>query len=340
MLLTKEVEIVLNSANVKHFEDLKYTIPRKKDKWGKIRIPRGTIINVKVEDLSNGSHVKVDIECDGCGKELKNIIWQNYLNYVKEDGKYYCKKCASLLFGSKKQVITKLKNSTSFEIWCINNNRQDVLDRWDYELNDCIPNEITYGTTKKYYFKCPKGIHNSELKLISSFTSNHDGVMDCKQCNSFAQWGIDNLGEDFLEKYWDYEKNNKLNIDPWNISKCSNIPKIYIICQEKDYHDSYKTICDTFTNNHRCPYCVNSGGLVHPLDSLGALYPQVLDVWSDKNKKSPYGYASKSHEEVYWKCSEGKHRDYPRSIKSSNVSNFRCPECAYSKGEEAINNYL
>jgi len=161
--------------------------------------------------------------------------------------------------------------------------------------------------------------------------------MSCKQCNSFAQWGIDNIGEDFLEKYWDYEKNT---IDPWEIDKGSSSKIIYIKCQEKIYHGSYKTYCNSFINNSRCPYCINRNGKVHPLDSLGALYPEVLDIWSNKNKKSPYEYSPHSTQKVYWKCPEGKHKDYKRRILDSNRYSFRCPECNYSKGEEKISNDL
>ena len=31
------------------------------------------------------------------------------------------------------------KNKKSFYDWCVENNREDILDRWDYELNDCSP---------------------------------------------------------------------------------------------------------------------------------------------------------------------------------------------------------
>ena len=102
--------------------------------------------------------------------------------------------------------------------------------RWDYELNNCKPNEINCNTEKRYYFKCLRGIHKSETKQINIFTIGFNGTMNCKTCNSFAQWGIDNLGEDFLKKYWDYEKNK---ISPWKIAKGSNKPKVFIKCQKK-----------------------------------------------------------------------------------------------------------
>lgn len=339
-LISEEVEVVLGSKNIKYYEDLGYKIPRSKDKQGRLKTPRGTTIIVDVKDLSNGSHVYVDIKCDSCEKELKNMSWQGYLKYVKSNGKYYCYNCAiKQEMRNKNRIKTLLNNGgKSFEQWCIENNRQDVLDRWDYELNDCKPSEITYGTKNKYYFKCSKGIHKSELKNIDGFTSGQDGSINCNQCNSFAQWGIDNLGDDFLDKYWDYENNV---IDPWVISKSNSNKKVWIKCQEKDYHGSYDILLNSFNNqNSRCPYCTRHK--IHPLDSLGKLLEDkgLLHLWSDKNKKSPYKYAPYTNLKLWWKCFDGIHKDYKRNANDANRYNFRCPECQYSQGEERITNYF
>jgi len=275
--------------------------------------------NKKPDEITYDTNIKYYFKCSRIlhESELKSI--KDFIN--GHEGSIKCKQCGS------------------FKQWCLDNNKQDVLNRWDYELNNCKPSEILYATANKYYFKCPKDLHESELKQISSFTSGQEGSMDCKLCNSFAQYNINNIGEDFLEKYWDYEKNGELGIDPWKINKCANKLKVYIICQEKDYHGSYDVMCANFSMYYsRCPYCSSNNSKVHPLDSLGALYPKSLKVWSDKNKKYPYEYAPFSYEEVYWKCPEGKHEDYPRNISTSNTYNFRCPECQYSKGEERISN--
>lgn len=323
-LITKEVVIKWQQINKKHYIEKEYIYTKMGDEF-----------KVKVKDLSDGSHVKVNVECDGCGKVLKNIEWYGYQKCVKEDGKYYCRKCSAKLFGSKKQRKTKLKNSKSFEQWCIENNRQDILDRWDYELNNCKPSEITYGTNKKYYFKCPRSIHKSELKNINDFTSGSGGSIECKRCGSIAQWGIDNIRDDFLEKYWDYEKNT---INPWEISYGSH-KYVYIKCQEKDYHGSYDISCDHFIDGKRCSYC--NGKKIHKKDSLGYKYPESIILWSDKNIKSPYDFMPFSSKYVWWKCSNGKHKDHYRSIiNTTKITNFRCSECQYSKGEEAINDYL
>jgi len=310
-LITKNVLMKWSTSNKKHYKSKGYPFTKMGDEF-----------EIKTKDLLNGSQIKVDINCDGCSKKLKNIPWQNYIKYVKNDGKYYCNKCAQN--GYKKWI--------SFKQWCIENNRQDVLDRWDYELNNISSSEITYATHKSYFFKCPRGIHKSELKNINSFTNGQEGVMYCKKCNSFAQFGLDYLGDDFLELYWDYNKNT---VNPWEIPSQYN-KKVYIICQEKDYHGSYYIDCYHFVNNKRCSYC--HGLKVHPLDSLGKLLEDnnQLNLWSNKNKKSPYEYLPFSRKEVYWKCPEGKHEDYPRSISNSNNADFRCPECIQEKNESML----
>ena len=331
MLLDKYVKIKWQPPIKKWYELKGYVYTKINDEF-----------EVKVEDLQDGSAVRINVRCDNCN-EIINIMWYKYKKYVKENGTYYCKKCAHKLFAGENLRLTNLKNGKSFEQWCIENNRQDVLDRWDYELNNLKPSEVSFGSggknKKGYYFKCPQNLHKSELKNITTFTSGQEGSIRCNQCNSFAQWGIDNLGEDFLEKYWDYEKNNEIGIDPWEVS-FSSAKNIYIICQEKDYHGSYKTSCHQFRQGSKCNYCSNHHGKVHPLDSLGTLYPQSLEIWSDKNKKSPFEYAPKSGQKVWWRCSDKIHKDYQRNILNSNNYKFRCPECQYSKGEEKIFEYL
>lgn len=404
LLLTKTVIANWNPRTRKWYESKGYKFTKYKDKF-----------KVKVEDLSRGNGILIEVKCDcpDCKNPYLNPMqWKNYLKHVKVDGKYYCRKCNFKLYSRNMKNI-KSKKGNSFEQWCVENKYQDVLDRWDYKLNKYKPSEVSYGTRNKYYFKCPKGIHESELKSIDNFTHGHEGVMDCRQCNSFLQWCLNNLsqektedilnrwdydlnkckpsdvsygslgfnkkgyyfkcprgthkselksiasfthghelsiicskcnsfaqyltdtyGENALDLYWDYKKNKDIN--PWDIVKSSININVWIYCQEKEYHGSYDISCYNFYNNYRCPYCTNRNGKVHPLDSLGTLYPEVLKIWSNKNKKSPYEYMPFSRKRVWWKCKNGKHEDYYRIINSSNNANFNCPECVRERNESFL----
>jgi len=179
------------------------------------------------------------------------------------------------------------------------------------------------------------------VKLFSS--KKRIELMLNNNSTSFAQCGINKYGEDFLEKYWDYE--NNLGINPWEICSSSSIT-VFIKCQNREYHKSYPISCDSFTRkgkNIRCPYC--HGRKIHPKDSLGQYIIDIFGeeflekIWSKKNLKSPFEYIPYGHQEVWWKCLNG-HEDYLRRIDNSNTYNFRCPECQYSQGEEKIKEIL
>lgn len=54
------------------------------------------IIDVKVEDLSKGSHTIIKVKCDVCGKVRDEIMYKEYLRNIKKGGYYSCKgKCST-----------------------------------------------------------------------------------------------------------------------------------------------------------------------------------------------------------------------------------------------------
>ena len=333
-LIDEEVYILLNGKNVKYYENLGYKIPKINNGYGRITIPKGTKIKVKIKDIPKGSHIKVKVKCDKCN-EIHLVEYRQYIKQYNKNNNIFCLKCS--YENRTNNVSKKIKYEDSFKYWCLEHNKYDILNRWDYNLNNKNPEEIKYKTNNKYYFKCPRELHDSELKRISDFTNGHSGTMDCKQCNSFAQWGIDNICEDFIEKYWDYDKNT---LNPWEINHSSN-KKVWIKCQEKDYHKSYEVACNNFTcGKCRCPYC--SGKKVNEKDSLNEYIINNLGeeflycVWSNKNNKSSLDYLPYSSKYVFWKCPNGIHKDFKRKISESTAYNFRCPICSQENNESIL----
>ena len=96
MLITKIVKTKWSPRNKKYYESLGYIFTK-----------FGYEFEVKIENLTEGSHVEVRCFCDCCGEPL---IWkyQDYNKSVKEDGKTYWKKCASKLYGGENSRKTKL----------------------------------------------------------------------------------------------------------------------------------------------------------------------------------------------------------------------------------------
>lgn len=146
----------------------------------------------------------------------------------------------------------------------------------------------------------------------------------------FGEFHTQQIGSDFLEKYWDYEKNI---VNPNKIGKGSRI-KIWIKCQEKDYHDSYEIFAYSFTQGCRCPYC--SGKLIHSNDSLGYHYPQVIELWSDRNEFSPFEITYGSGKDIYLKCADGLHEDYKTKPYRAKDHDFRCPICSHDQDKSRL----
>ncbi|MFQ7208597.1 MAG: zinc-ribbon domain-containing protein [Coprococcus sp.] len=326
----------------------------------------------------------------------------------------------------QRESIEKLKGvirSKSFYDWCIENNHQDFLDRWDYSKNKSDPKEVSYCSREIFYFLCPCKKHDSSsYSLVAVTAEKIQKKLRCKYCNSFAQRLIDIRGENALELYCDYDK----NVDnPWEIEGSSKVNGVWLKCIDTDYHGSYyltrdeairgigcpycshrkvhpkdsfgqymidiygkdtfekmwdyeKNDVDPFTiapsvrsqmvwlkcintNYHPsslfypndiknkgegclCHYCSKNREFIYKYDSLGYLYPEAVKVWSSKNDKTPYDYYPQSNQKVWWKCKEGKHEDYLRSISHSTKYDFRCPECSneriYSMLQEKVTNYV
>ena len=140
--------------------------------------------------------------------------------------------------------------TNSFGKWC-EDNAQDILDLWDYELNQHSPYEVTRCSNIPSYFKCPRGIHNSSLHDLAHITQR-DHKIYCKDCNSFAQYLIDEYGEDMLINMWDTGKNI---ISPYDVTKSASRTKVWVYCLENPNHSSYQIAPSNFAKGRRCPTC-------------------------------------------------------------------------------------
>lgn len=209
----------------------------------------------------------------------------------------------------------------SFAQWCIDNQRNIYLDQWDYEKNERSPWETPVYYKKKIAFKCINNRDHCIMASPDSIVTNGSSTLLCATCRSIGTFIEQELGLGELERYWDYDKNKK---SPYEVFAHS-AQKVYIKCLENPKHGSYLIEAQGFTKGNRCNYC--SKRYVVNEESLGAKYPSVIDIWSNRNLKTPFEYAAQSNKDAWWKCPIGKHEDYRRDISHSLRYNFRCPDC-------------
>lgn len=216
-------------------------------------------------------------------------------------------------------LVNYMNYNYSFENWCNDNERNDLLNRWDYDLNKSNPSNVGFKSNDKFFFLCPCNKHKSTQYRLYDISSGKNKTVKCVGCNSFAQNIIDSCGEDYFKKIW---SNNNVD-DPYIISSHSN-KKIWINCLDDNSHVFQKPAY-RYIDNHKCPYCIgynlSNGNTLGDIDTIAS-------IWSDKNSLSPFNYHQKSGKAVWWKCNNGIHDDYKRKISASYNCDFICPECS------------
>lgn len=219
------------------------------------------------------------------------------------------------------------KITYSFAQLCRDSNNEKYIEYWDYDKNKLTPEDFQSGSNKYAFWKCPRGLHGSREVLISAvskYISDGKDYPICKQCNSIGQKIIDDYGIDYLNSIWS-SKNEK---SYYEISAGSN-NRIFLRCLENKEHPDYDLNASNFSHSHNCPYC--AGKRVCFENSIANHCPDIIDVWSDKNKKTPYDYTYGSGQDVWLKCEKGIHEDYKRSVCNIMVYGCHCKKCNHEE---------
>ena len=117
------------------------------------------------DTVSKGSHIKVWWKCSE-GHEWEAQIKSRTYNHG-------CPYCSGTY---KKSIIGKNDLIT----WCKDNDKQYILDEWDYDNNDGLtPEQFTFGSHKRINWKCKNGHKwNAVIKERTKYRGNK-----CPVCN-------------------------------------------------------------------------------------------------------------------------------------------------------------
>lgn len=191
---------------------------------------------------------------------------------------------------------------------CLSKTHPKIASEWDYEKNkDLTPNDVSFGSDKKIWWKCQKG--HSWKEEISYRVDKIN--RDCPKCKKSTKpkkrekrlfvevIGIDNLPT------LDTTKNTLEDIKSLGAHSSK---KIHFICDKKHHFAvspnaliKRKTLY--FCNHHDCrPSNVKVG-----INDLFTVYPHLEKMWDyDKNKNiNPEDISFGSNKIVWWVCEKG-----------------------------------
>lgn len=106
-----------------------------------------------------------------------------------------------------------LEGFNDFKTWCLINEREDLLEEWNYQKNEISPSQISPHNAVKVWWQCSKS-HEWESTIGSRTSGRPTGCPYCSDppkkilagFNDFETWCLSN-GKDYLLKEWNYERN-------------------------------------------------------------------------------------------------------------------------------------
>lgn len=142
----------------------------------------------------------------------------------------------------------------SFYDWCIENNRLDILEEWNYEKNNISPKDVSLQSAIEVWWQCKEG-HEWLRKLNHRFGHINKGqIRGCPICaNQQILEGYNDLATRYPEiaKEWNYEKNSPLL--PTQVFPGSS-KKVWWKCPKG--HEYQTSINNRTNTNSKCPECL------------------------------------------------------------------------------------
>jgi len=193
----------------------------------------------------------------------------------------------------------------------------EICKEWDYEENDFMPENFSFGSSKKIWWICNLG-HKWKSKI--GHRSNNSKCPYCLSRKILIGFNDLLTKNPELCKFWNYKKND---FSPETFFEWSN-KKVWWICNLG--HEWLATI-NSRSSGSGCPYCSNKK-VLKGYNDLKTTHPEICEYWDYvKNSITPLEVTYGSGKKVWWICRNG-HR-YKSSISLKIILKRGCPKCLH-----------
>ncbi|MEG4327308.1 zinc-ribbon domain-containing protein [Microcoleus sp. herbarium5] len=266
--------------------------------------------DIKPEDIAAGSVTQfIWLKCPLDGHSWKKKVG-DITAIWKRNGTSGCPKCAGLKKKAEKQP-------SLIELY-----PEQISQYWDYEKNkelDLDPVTLSLGSNKKAWLKCPHDGNEWQTKI--SITINQQwskGNPGCRVCNGTderkrGEWHrrepIAVEFPDEVAKYWFYDANNELGLDPMKLTMGS-AKEAWFKCPIDDYEwvaPLSQIKVSWKRGNSGCPKCSGRTDKYKKQSSLIKTYAELVDNYWNYTKNNelaldPAKITTGSSKEAWFKC--------------------------------------
>jgi len=193
---------------------------------------------------------------------------------------------------------------------------------WASDRNTVSPDDLTPRTRVKVWWRCRKG-HEWQAALDSRVNLGRGCPFCANQTVIAGENDLSTTAPEVLER-WHPTKNGSLS--PGDITAGSK-RKVWWHCEKG--HE-WQSPAYSAKGGLSCPYCAGKRVIPGQTD-LATTHPQVLQMWSGKNKLLPTELSAGSQKRVWLVCQRG--HEWETRVDAFALDGCGCPYCA---GKRAI----
>jgi hypothetical protein len=202
----------------------------------------------------------------------------------------------------------------------------EISKQWHYEKNSPLkPENFTFGSQKKVWWKCPKGEeHEWEIGIVRRCSLGRG----CPFCAGKRVSKTNNLlaRNPKVASEWHPTMNNDLKPEDFTYGSDK---KVWWQCPKDNDHE-WEAVIKNRSRGLGCPFC--SGKKVSKTNNLLARNPKVASEWHPTKNKDlkPEDFTLMSGKKVWWQCPKSKDHEWEACINDRSRGS-RCPFCAGRK---------
>ena len=210
----------------------------------------------------------------------------------------------------------------------------ELVLQWHPTKNgELKPNNLSFGSRKKIWWKCPVGEdHVWEAFVYARTNANMKSNCPCCAGRQVAQSNCLATVYPELVAQWHPIKNG--NLTPYNITAGTH-KKVWWKCPVAEDHE-WEASVSKRTSTERSRGCACCRGFkVVQSNCLATVHPELTAQWhpTKNGNLTSYGIIWGSHKKVWWKCEKG--HEWKTSPNHRNRGRG-CPICRESNGEKVV----
>ena len=207
-------------------------------------------------------------------------------------------------------------------------NNPELAEEWHPTKNGIrTAADITFGSNKKVWWVCPKGIDHEWQATVAERNARGNGCPFCAGYRASTTNSLKVIHPDLADQ-WHPTKNGDLTPDQF---ASGSMKRVWWKCPEGPDHEWQVAITSRSGGGRPqtgCPFC--SGYKLSVTNSLSVMSPDIATQWhpTKNGDLTPDQVLNGTTKKAWWKCPEGPDHEWENQVVKRSYMTGGCPFCA------------